>query len=166
MTVALADLLDSLKASVNVPGATRPMFDFTNEDEWTTALANGFWQARARGFYTDFRVDAAGENIVNIAGGSDMPREDQQVIVIQTALIAIKNQMLALFTKTRDKAGPTETERERSSTLLKQLEMDLRNELEDIRKFVVLNGGSTTARVIDSVLTRSGYFAGAPYFVN
>lgn len=166
MAVALDTLLDSLQASLNVPGAAKPMFDFTDEDPWITALANGFWQSRARGFYTSFRIDTNGENIVNVVGGDDMLREDQQVIVIQTAITAVKAEMLNLFTKTRDKAGPTETERERSSTLLKQLLVDLRTELEDIRKQVVLGGGATTARVIDSILTRSGYLSGVPHWIN
>lgn len=167
MAVALDLLLDSLKASLNVPGEASPMFNIDdNEDEWITALANGFWQARARGFYTAYRINAAGDSIVNVAGGDDMAREDQQVIVIQTALMAIDNKLLTLFTKTRDKAGPTETERERSSTLLKQLMLDRRTELEDIRKAVVLSGGATTARVIDSVLERTGYGLTTPYFVN
>lgn len=167
MAVALDALLDRLTASLNVPGEAVPMFNIAdNTDSWILALANGFWQSRARGFYGDFRLDADSENIINIVGGDDMPPEDQQVLVIQTALTAIEAKMLNLFTKTRDKAGPTETERERSSTLLKQLMLDKRAELEDIRNQVVNAGGATTARVIDAVLARSGYTSGVASFIN
>jgi hypothetical protein len=167
VAVALADLLDSLQASLNVPGDSAPMFDFSDDETWIAALANGFWFARIRGFYTSYRVNTDGDQIVNITDASiDLPREDQQIIVIYAAMTAIENKILNLFTMTHDKAGPVETERQRSSSLLKEMLQQRRKELEDIRDQVVLAAGAgIRVQLVDAVLARSAMpvALGAPW---
>lgn len=162
MAVALEDLLPALTASLNVPGAVRPLFNITddNADVWIAALANGFWFAWTRGFYRGYRLDETDENIVAVDGGADLGRGDQQIIIIYTAFEAIRAEMLSMFTTTRDKAGPTETERQRSSTLLKQLLDDRRAELEEIRTEAVNGGNATKVRIIDAVRARSDMWSG------
>lgn len=158
MTVELAELIPSLRASLNVPGATRPLFNFDNEDPWVEALAAGFWNSKSRGFYANYRVNLDGDAIVNPDDSSDdLPREDQTILVLQTAINSVRALELSMFTTTRDKAGPVETERQRSSTLLRALLDDLRKELEDIKDEMLGSGNTTIARVIDGVLAREGY---------
>lgn len=143
------------------------MFSVDETDPWLEALAGAFWQARARGFYTNYGVDGDTFEIYNSVDDTiDMPPEDQQIIVIFTAIAVTRSLMLSLPTTTRAKAGPVETELQRSSTLLGKLLADLRAELEDIKATLVGSGRTTQARVIDSVLTRSGYMSGAGVFIN
>lgn len=155
--LALGDLLDELRTRLNTPGDTSNLFIFAGaEDDWILALAGGFWTIRSRGFFTDFRVDRDDLEVVNINGGDDMTDEQAHLIVLQTALDKTRSKYGSLFTVTRDKsAAGSETERQRSSTLLKALLDDIRTELESIRTEAV-NGDGTTVHVIDAILTRSG----------
>lgn len=164
MAVELADLVDSLDVVLNTPGdAAGQLFTVVGaEDAWTLALANGFWTAHRRGFYTDFRVDADTFEIVNIAvGGTDMSREDQQVIVLWTARTAVRSKLLTMFSHAKDEGGGALTERDRSSTLLKALLDSIDTELELIRDEAVGGSSTTTVRVIDAILQSSGIPSGA-----
>lgn len=157
MAVDLRELVDSLRVKLNTPGDSSSLFTFTGaEEDWALALANGFWTLYNRGFFGDYRVDAEDLTITNTTGGDDLIREDQQAIVLQTGLDAIRSKMINLFIITRDHAGPVETERQRSSTLLRSLHDSLVTELENLRSEVI-NGNGTSVRVFDSILVRSGY---------
>jgi hypothetical protein len=172
MAVELADLVNSLEAALNVPGAARPMFDFSDEDPWINALAAAFWTAKNRGravsLWKSYRVNLGEDEIVNIddPAGAEIPREDQAIVVGQAALTAIETLLLSLPTHTKSVAGPVSTETDRSSTILRQLLVDKRAELEEILKGAA-GGNATRAYVIDAILQRSGGFStGLGVFVN
>lgn len=174
MAVDLVDLMDTLQPKLNTPGTARPLFDFSNEDLWVNALASAFWTVKSKGravnLFAPYRINVDGDKIVNFVDGTvDMDREDQELIVLQAALTAVQTTLLALPTHTLDRAGPVETERERSSTVLRQLLEDKKEEL--LGALAELGAGGTAgtrAVVIDAILTRSG-FSSAPFagvFIN
>lgn len=159
MAVELADLLPSLQASLNTPGDIE-FFKFEdNDDAWEAALANAFWWAKIRKFFTGFRVNVDGDLIENVAGGDDMPREDQQIIVLFAAMLAIETKLLALVTSAKQDAGPVSTEYSRSSTLLKTLLNEKRAELEAIKEEVLNGRGSAlSVQLVDAVLARESAY--------
>lgn len=154
MAVALADLLPALDASLNDPGSDAPFFVIqTKETQWVNALANAFWWAWMRGFFAGHKVDVAGETIVPVDGdGDDLSRGMQQVVVLFAALKAIEAKLLALPTGKRNKAGPVETETQRSAQLLRFLYEQRRQELEDIKDELADGGDATGVAVIDRFL--------------
>lgn len=175
MAVDIAELIPALRAALNVPGAARPMFDFDTEDPWIEALAAAFWTVQSRGrktsLWVNYRVtteEEGGDQIVNVVDvATDLERIDQQLIVLQAAYTAISTLLISLPTKTVAKAGPVESDTERSSTVLRQLLLDKKEELKDA--LAQVGAGVVTGaipRVIDSMLTRSGYSADVPHFVN
>lgn len=158
MSVPLVDLVPSIRVALNVPGSTTGLFVFDDEGEWVDALANGFWYAKLRGCFAKYRVTDAKE-IVYVPDvddiTNDLSREEQQVIVLFAALSAIEAQMLSLYTLQRSKAGPVETEKQRSATLLKALLDEKRKELAEVRDDLA-SQVSTTVAVIDTILGRYG----------
>jgi hypothetical protein len=164
MAVELIELVPYLKASVNPPGQE---FLVASDNEWRTAAANAFWWARLRGFFPEYRVDVDGEVITNTEDPTvDMPREQQQIIVLAAALNAIEAQLLAMPTSTRAKAGPVESETGRSAQVLTALLRNKRDELAAIKDELVGTSGATAVGVIDAVLAREGAFcSGEAVFV-
>ena len=64
MAVELDTLIGSLKASLNAPGST---FISGTDEEWLALLGFAFWQVRRDGFFTEWRLDADGEQILDVA---------------------------------------------------------------------------------------------------
>lgn len=163
MAVELAELVESLRGALNVPNAAQPLFDFTDEDDWINALATGFWRVKSRGravgLFADYRLNADSDQIVNIVDDTiDMDREDQELVVLQTGMTVVESMLLQLPTHTVDKAGPVEVERERSSTVLRQILQDKRAELEQaLTELGAGTSNATRSYVVDSILSRSGY---------
>lgn len=156
MSVELVELVPFLKASVNPPGQE---FIVATDGEWQTAAANAFWWARLRGFFPEYRIDVDGELIVNTDDATvDMPREQQQIIVLAAALNSIEAKILAMPTGSRAKAGPVESETTRSASLLIELLKGKRKELADIRIEIIDTANATAVGVIDAVLSRQGAF--------
>lgn len=159
MAVELVELVELLRANLNVPGTARPMFNFDDEAPWVNALAAGFWMAKNRGravsLWTNYRVNVDADQIVNIVDASiELDPEDQYIVVLQAAMTAIETLLLSLPTHIKNVAGPTSTELERSSNVLRQLLLDKRQELEDSLK--ATTGGSTVrAYIVDAIITRS-----------
>jgi len=164
MAVELDELVPYLKASVNPPGQE---FIVATDTEWRTAAANAFWWARLRGFFPDYRIDINGELIVNPEDPTDdMPREQQQIVVLAAALNAIEAKLLAMPTNSRARAGPVESETGRSAQVLVELLKGKRKELADIKDEIVASGNATGVGVIDAVLSRQGAFcSGEAVFV-
>lgn len=171
MAVELDDLVDSLDAAINEPGAAQPLFDTSDHDPWINALAAAFWTAKSRGravgLWANYRVTVAGDAIVNIKDASvDIDREDLQIVVLQAAMTAIETKMMSLPTHVKQVAGPVSTEVDRSATTLREILVDRRAELEDALKSM-RGGNGTRTYVIDAILQRSNFgTSGFPHFVN
>ena len=163
MAVELATLADRLSASVNVPGQE---FIVAEEDDWVSQLANAFWWARLRGFFTGYRVNDDFAIVPVDPADDDVDEGLTQVVVAFAAVLTLENMLLSLPTGERYKAGPVETETNRSAQVLVQLLKARRFELEDIKDDLT-GANNTNVHVIDTFISRTamilegaGYGAG------
>lgn len=150
----LADLVERLNASLNVPGEAG-LFNFDDEDPWVSALVNAFWQARMLGFFPTYRVATDGTTVVNVTGTTDFPEQNLQIIVAYAAILAIEAKVLSLPTSKKAKAGPVEVETDRSAGVLRALLDGRRADLEQIRNWTLFGGGVTSVMMIDMVEQRA-----------
>lgn len=150
----LSDLIPSLQVQVNGPGGS--FFNVADEDGWLDALTNAFWTGRLRGFFSDYRISVVDDDtIVNVVDDEvEMDRMLAQVIVLYASYGVLKAKFVELNTKTFAKAGPVESERQKSAQLLTELLKQTWQELEDIREEAELAGYSGVARFADLVLMR------------
>lgn len=154
----LNDLVSSLKASVNPPGTD--YFDATNP-QWVAALGNAFWWARLQGYFTAYRLNADGDQIVPAVSGDgtpELPRELQQIIVLVAAMNTLESKVLSFATKKRVKAGPVESETQQDARPLLLLLQQRRQELEDIRVLLLGSRYHTMAGIVDLAIEREGQF--------
>ena len=156
MAVAVADLADKVRFAVNIPGST---FVTTrgNDAHWESIVAQSFWYARLKRFFTDYRLSADETEIVTVEPAEgDMPGELQQIIVMMATLRVIESKMLELETKFRAKSGDDEFEVQRSAQVLAALLKAKRDELAEIREDLVTKPGiGTQVGIIDLALVKA-----------
>lgn len=158
MAVALDELVEPLKVSLNAPGSS--LFSAGSE-EWVARLGTAFWDARLRAFFTDWRLDG-NDDIVHVSDGEDMPRETQQLVVIMASLSAIESKLLEMDTTFRAVSGDQEFEVRKSAEVLRELLKQKRADLENLRVMLVDKPASATAvYAIDAVLSRVGTMSDA-----
>jgi len=162
VSVDLTDLIPYVKAEVSPPG--NDLFPTVTAAEWTTRLANGFWNARLDGILAGF-IESDG--LVNPVppGKVDMTRDLQQVIVFFAAYDTLILALRAINTTFRAKAGGVEFETQQSANVLKEIAQDLR-ERRNILLRRLSDLGSTPAYVIDSFIAREDALsAGASFWI-
>ena len=115
-TLDLNDLITPLKAAIDIPG--EDSYDTVTPAGWTTYLANGFWQAYLDGFLEGYSEE---DGEISQASGVEMPKDQQQLIVMYAAIAIIRLRMLNLQTVFRAKAGPGEYEVQQSASVNKAL---------------------------------------------
>lgn len=149
MAVDLGDLVQYLEAEVSPPG--NDLFADTEDDEWITRLANGFWNARLDGLLAGY-VEADGA-VTPTSGDTDMSRELQQVIVFYAAYDTILLALRSLNTTFRAQAGPVSYETGQSAQVLR----DIANALREKRNLLLSrlsDIGATSDYVIDAIIAR------------
>lgn len=158
-------LVPNLKNSLNAPGEA---FFQASDSEWVGALSNAFWWGRMKGFFTDWRTDTDGENIVPVVdGGEEIPMELAQIVVAIASLNALEAKLLSVETKTVAKAGPIEYETGRSAQVLTELLKQKRREFDELKAELVGSRFAIYGGIIDMVLSREGaYMSGYASFVN
>ena len=150
MAVDLGDLIESLKREVTAPGALAPGSD----DDYLGHLQDAFWHARLRGAFAGY--EEADAIVTPINGTTDLPREQQQLIVLTAGLRIVRAALRNANTMFRAQAGPVEFETQQSAQTLKellvQLEREFRLALED-----ALAGGASAGTVayFDAVIQRT-----------
>ena len=117
----LVDLIPDLEYNLNSPGGDE--FANVSDEEWTSRLRDGFWNAFNDGLLNDY-IEVEGV-VTPRSGDTVMPREQQQIILLYTSIAVLFQQMLRLNTTFRAKAGPVEYETQQSAQLLKALLDDL-----------------------------------------
>lgn len=156
MATDLSELIPSLKREVSIPGAEEDTFDAPNST-WRGFLADAFWNARLDGILTDYEAEG---HIVT----PDMPRDLQQLIVIYASMTIVRNELRAMNSTFRAKAGPVEFETQKAASLLKGLLDDLTS-----RRTLILgrlgDAGIVPSYYIDALLEReSGVTSGSLYW--
>lgn len=147
MAVDLADLVDPLTREVNPPGTD--LFPDATEDEWVGQLADSFWEAKLYGFFDNYR-EVEGF-VTPITGDEDLPRDQQQLIVLFAGLRVIRNELKNTNTMFRAKAGPVEFETQNSANLLRDVLKDIRSKV-DLVLANLSDLASTTTAYIDSLV--------------
>lgn len=155
MAVQLDSLVGRLRASLNAPG--EEFFAFT-DTEGIDQLANGFWWARMRGFFTEHRV--SGTEIIALNGADELSDVEQQVVVCWTAMVCLENKLAGLvLSETYRAPGGLEASEERSSTLLRDLHKARRAEMDELKDQLAGSGRTTAVAFIDAVCARSNSVA-------
>lgn len=153
--IELVELVPVLQRALNPPGVD--LFPSATEAEWVGRLSDAFWRARLAGFFPGHR-EADGE-VSPVGSGSDLSRTEQQIIVAYARVAALQNRILNLTTMSRSKAGPVETETQRSAQMLVEMLRQAAAELTEVAATVART--ATQARFLDGVAVRTaGVLAG------
>lgn len=151
MAVAIDELLDTLKRSVNPPGTD--LFPNATDDEYIGYLTDAFWDARIMGLLDGWTLTVA-EEIEPQSGSEDITRDLMQIIVIFAGINIITNELRNLDALFRAKAGPVEFETQKSASILKALLEELQQ-----RRAIVMKRlgdlGVTVDYYIDGVEQRT-----------
>lgn len=117
VTVDLEDLVDDVKAELNVPGTDG--YTAATTTEWVNQLRNAFWEANLDGIIIGYTES---DGIVSpLSGTTGLSRELQQVIIYYVGVRVVKNTLLGLKTKFAAQAGPVKYETQQSASVLKGL---------------------------------------------
>jgi hypothetical protein len=152
MSVDLGELIEPLRREVSQPGAETSTFPDATDDSYFGHLQDAFWETvldsvisgytEADGIVTPLDVD-----------DDDLGRDLQQLVVLYAGIRIIRNQLLAMNTLFRAKAGPVEYETQKSAQVLK----GILDELKYRRDFVLARlaeVGDVDVYYIDAVLER------------
>ena len=163
MAVDLGDLIESLRREVSQPGAEATTFPDSNDDIFFGHLQDGFWETVLDGVVSGYtEADGLVEPIEE--GGEDLGRELQQLVVIYAGMRIVRNQLLAMNSVFRAKAGPVEYETQKAASVLKAA-YDSMVARRNYVLAVLSANGSVDDYYIDAVLQRDenlGY--GGDYF--
>ncbi len=151
MAVDLGDLIEFVQAAVNAPGEN--FFPAAEDDDWINQLRNAFWVARLHGWFTAHReADGLVANITT--GGADLDRWEQQMIVEFAAYNTVRNKLMALATRRRSKAGPVESDIERSAQVLQLILKDIRARIDELKLELIKAPNRPSPAFLDAVFER------------
>ncbi len=120
MTTNLADMVESFRREVAIPGTFDAVYPDTSEAQILGALADAFAEVRLDGFLGDQVLDL---NTYDVEPGLDVAL--QALVVIYAGMRLIRAEIRAANTVTRYKAGPVEYETQKSATGLVQMLKEL-----------------------------------------
>ncbi len=124
MAVDLTDLVDSLQRSVSPPD--EDLYASVTNQQWVGYLADAFWSARVEaGLFSGYFINENDEIEPESPTADDLPRDEQQIIVLYATLNIITQSIRNTNTLFRAKAGPAEFETQNSATALKDVLAEL-----------------------------------------
>lgn len=147
MSVDLNDLIPAVQAETSPPGTD--LFPDASDDAWLLRLQNAFWEARLFGFAELNNYTESDGTIRPITGTTDLPREEQQLIILFAAASAVRMSLMNTTTAFSAKAGPVEFSTQNSANLLTAISQQIQQKID----FLYLRL-STLGRITD------GYFDG------
>lgn len=115
MAVDLFDYVDALKTEVQAPG--EDAFPDATDTMFADYLVSAFWNIRMLGMFSNY--SESDYEISPITGTTELPRELVQLILVYAAINIVTNQLKAIDTVFRAKAGPVEFETQKSAQLLR-----------------------------------------------
>lgn len=125
----LTDLVTPLQAALNAPGEN--LYPTVSPTQWVSYLADGFWTAYNDGLLAGY-AELDGE-IFPVSGSVVMPKDQQQLVLMYTAINIIRLRLLSMQTTFKAKAGPVEYEVQQSAQVMK----GLLEEFTDRRKYIL-----------------------------
>lgn len=150
MTVDITNLVDNLKAEVNIPGGDA--FPAAVDADWEIRLLNAFWETVLDGLIVGYDMNDDGI-VTPVTGTTDLNREMQQLVIFYAGISVVRNALRTLSAVFRAKAGPVEFESQNAATVMKSI-MD---ELVRKRNIVLLrlsDVGSAPSHYVDMVIAR------------
>lgn len=150
MAVDIQTLVESLKNEVSPPGTD--LYPGVSDPQWVSRLMDAFWEAKLGRAFPNFTL--SGQNITPISGTDDLPREQQQLIVLYAGFRVVLTAFQNINSMFRAKAGPVEYETQKSAQTLKGLLDALRARM---TQAIEDSTGSdlALALVIDGLATRT-----------
>lgn len=146
----LEELIPDLVYSLQAPGSDE--FANVSPEEWISRLRDGFWSAFNDGLLQGY-VESDG--VVNPrTGTTTIPRDQQQVVLLYTAINVLRQTLLRINTTFRAKAGPVEYETQQSAQLLKALLDDLSQRRVHLLERLAKAGVSSAVFLLDAYRTR------------
>lgn len=150
----LADLVEAFKREVSVPGNFATDFPNTSDDDLQAALADAFGEAQLDGFFGAMELDVdAGTTTpdLSLAGAA--------LLVIYAGIRMTRQQLRALKTSTKYKAGPVEYDIQSSAGAITEELKQLQARKQNIIDGAVRAGrGRGTTFVIDGYISRQGTY--------
>jgi hypothetical protein len=148
MAIDLADLVPAVRAETSPPGTD--LFPSASDDDWLLRLQNAFWESKMFGFAQLSNYTESDGLVQPITGIIELPREEQQLMVLFAAATSVRMAMINTGTAFRVAAGPVKFETENSATLLREIMMEINRKIDILYGLLARIG-----RVTDS------YFDGA-----
>lgn len=160
---AISTLAPALKRELAVPGTFDDVFPDTVDADLVASLADGFGEAQLYGFFPNVTL-----TLVEDDDGAPLLPEDWEalpdlsaaggaLIVIFTSIRIIRSQLRAMTSNERYKAGATEFEISRGTTLLRDELKYLRDRLNDL--VTQARRPTVSTAVIDNYFARGGGIA-------
>lgn len=169
MSIDLADLVDNLKREVNPPGSD--LFPSANDADFEGYLTDSFWEMMLRGYIASDEFTADDTVVTPVDGSTDaddqLGREYQQLIIINAAMVILRNHALNLDTGFRAHAGAAEFETRKSAQAIQAVLTDLRERFENILTYLPTDVETNPVYYTDANYAR-GYIAGSyddPWFL-
>lgn len=149
---AVADLVEAFKREVAIPGAFSQDFPLTSDDDIEESLKDAFANAQLDGFFAKSELDPATGVItpdISLAAGA--------LVVIYAGIRLTRQQLRAMKTASRYKAGPTEYEVEMSASAIKEDLAQLERRRKELVSQALRAGrGVGSTFVLDAYLARAG----------
>lgn len=161
MAVDLGELIEPLQREVTVLGAVPA----GTEDDYFGRLRDAFWHAKLRGAFTNFTEDEG--EVVPISGTTDLPREQQQLIVLVAAYRVVRSSIQNATTVFRAQAGPVEFETQQSAQSLREVLVQIERELKEVLDTAINGADAGTVAYFDAIIARTesiGY--GDTWYIN
>jgi hypothetical protein len=154
MAVDLGELIETLEREVTPLGTA---FAGT-EDEALGHLQDAFWAARMRGAFEGY-TEADGEVTPINSTDPDLPREQQQLIVLAAGIRIVRSALRNANTVFRAQAGPVQFETQQSAQTLRELLVQLDREFRQVLDYVVHWTDSGTVAYFDALIQRTDSIA-------
>lgn len=151
MAIDLSDLIPAVEAEASPPGTN--LFPDAIDDEWLLRLENAFWEAKLFGFAQLDNYTESDGIVQPVTGTTDLPREEQQLVVLFAAVNVVRMSMSNTGTAFHAKAGPVEFSTQNSATLLNSVLAGLQKKI-DFLYATLSDLGRVTDSVFDGVAAR------------
>jgi hypothetical protein len=152
MSVDLGELIEPLRREVSQPGAELTTFPDATDDSYLGHLQDAFWETVLDSVIQGYTESDAIVTPLD-AADDDLGRDLQQLVVLYAGIRIIRNQLIAINTLFRAKAGPVEYETQKSAQVLS----GILDELKYRRDFILARlaeVGDVDVYYIDAILER------------
>lgn len=156
MAVSLSDLVPSLLREVQTPGTDT--YPTATIEDWQGYLSDAFWEVALLGIINPTEFTEAAFQITPVtAGGSDLGREYQQLLVLWAGARVVSGKILEYNSSFRAHAGPVEYEVQKAASVLTAILERIQKRLDDILEHLPNNVNTNSVQYFDVISERTRY---------